>query len=62
MEMQLTAAEAEENMQPNLIAFCTVLLVLSTSALSLRLWSNYVTPSYIWGWDDFFAVITLVSS
>ncbi|OTA96138.1 hypothetical protein M434DRAFT_393220 [Hypoxylon sp. CO27-5] len=59
MEMQLTTAEANQSRQPNLIALCTILLVSSTLALSLRLWSNYVTPFYHWGWDDFFAAMTL---
>ncbi|KAI1142337.1 hypothetical protein F5Y05DRAFT_370569 [Hypoxylon sp. FL0543] len=59
METQPTAAEANESLQPNMIALCTVMLTLSTLALSLRMWSNYVAPSHHWGWDDFFAAITL---
>ncbi|KAI1206599.1 uncharacterized protein F4807DRAFT_226546 [Annulohypoxylon truncatum] len=59
MATQLTAAEADESRQPNLIALCTVMLISSTLALSLRFWSNYVAPSHHWGWDDLFAAITL---
>ncbi|KAF2969951.1 hypothetical protein GQX73_g3598 [Xylaria multiplex] len=59
MATNLTTAEMNENMQPNLIAMCIAILFFSTLALSLRFWSNYVTPSYRWWWDDFFAAITL---
>jgi hypothetical protein len=56
----LTPAQALETQQPQLIALCTVMLVLSMSALGLRLWSNYIATNHRWGWDDFFAIITLV--
>ncbi|TGJ85287.1 hypothetical protein E0Z10_g3505 [Xylaria hypoxylon] len=60
MATQLTAAELNDTLQPNLIALCTTLVALSTLALSLRLWSNYITLGYRWGWDDVFATLTLV--
>lgn len=62
MATQLTAKEASETLQPNLVALCVIMLTLSTLALSLRMWSNYINPAHNWWWDDFFAVITLVSS
>lgn len=60
MVAEATPADANESLQPGLIALCTVMLVLSILALGLRLWSNHIVPSHQWGWDDFFAVITLV--
>lgn len=62
MAAQLTTEEASQTLQPNLIALCVIMLTLSTLALSLRMWSNYINPAHNWWWDDFFAVITLVSS
>ncbi|KAI0539788.1 hypothetical protein GGR58DRAFT_463416 [Xylaria digitata] len=59
MTTNLTTAEMNESMQPNLIGLCVATVFLSTLALSLRFWSNYVTLSYRWWWDDFFAAITL---
>ncbi|KAI0021211.1 hypothetical protein F4780DRAFT_292841 [Xylariomycetidae sp. FL0641] len=59
MAAQLTAAEANATLQPNLIALCTAMVVLSTLALGLRLWSNCVSPGYRWWWDDLFAAIAL---
>ncbi|KAK6208474.1 putative secondary metabolism biosynthetic enzyme [Pestalotiopsis sp. IQ-011] len=59
MATRLTAEEASETLQPNLIALCVIMLTLSTLALSLRMWSNYINPAHNWWWDDFFAVITL---
>ncbi|GAW22663.1 hypothetical protein ANO14919_122050 [Xylariales sp. No.14919] len=59
MATNSTATKTEEDMQPNLIALCVATLVFATLALSLRFWSNCVTPSYKWWWDDFFAAITL---
>ncbi|KAI0179745.1 hypothetical protein GGR52DRAFT_587285 [Hypoxylon sp. FL1284] len=59
MTTQLTAAASNDSLQPNLIALCTIMLVLSTTALSLQLWSNYIIASHRWGWDDLFAASAL---
>ncbi|KAK8030029.1 hypothetical protein PG993_011320, partial [Apiospora rasikravindrae] len=59
MATQLTAAEAGDNVQPNLLALCSIMIALPTVALSLRLWSNHITYAHRWGWDDFFAVLAL---
>ncbi|KAI0431573.1 hypothetical protein F5Y09DRAFT_330270 [Xylaria sp. FL1042] len=59
MAIDLTVAEMNETLQPNLIALCTITIVLSILALSLRVWSNYIVSSYRWWWDDLFAAITL---
>ena len=56
----MAPADPNESVQTNLIALCAIMLALSILALGLRLWSNHIVPSHTWGWDDFFAVITLV--
>ncbi|KAI1176670.1 hypothetical protein F4777DRAFT_545477 [Nemania sp. FL0916] len=59
MTTQLATTGMNESLQPGLVALCVIFLVLSTLALSLRLWSNYITFDYRQGWDDFFAALTL---
>ena len=50
-----------ESKQADIIALNVVMLVAASLALGLRFWSNYLSPSHRFGYDDFFALITLVS-
>ena len=52
----------EANDQPNLIALCTVMLILATLAVLLRCWFVFVSPAHKFGLDDFFAILALVSN
>ena len=51
----------EASKQPNLVALCTVMLTLATLAVLLRCWSVFVSPTHKFGFDDFFAILALVS-
>ncbi|MCJ1225694.1 hypothetical protein MMC12_002343 [Toensbergia leucococca] len=51
--------ENEASKQPELIALCTVMLLLATLAVLLRCWSISVIPAHRFGFDDFFAILTL---
>ena len=50
-----------ESQQSGLIVLCSVAVSLPTIFVLLRLWSGRVQHDYRFGWDDFFAVATLVS-
>lgn len=57
--MEVRSLEASK--QPDLIALCTVMLTLATLAVFLRCWSVFISPTHKFGFDDFFAILTLVS-
>ena len=57
----IKASDLEASEQPNLIALCTVMLAFATLAVLLRCWSVIVSPTHIFGLDDFFAMLALVS-
>ena len=50
------------NRQPELIALCTVMLILAALAVILRCLAIFLSKTHRFGWDDIFAVVTLVSS
>ena len=57
----MRASNLEASEQPELIALCTVMLSLATLAVLLRCWFVFVSPTHLFGLDDFFAIIALVS-
>ena len=57
----MEARNLEASKQANVVALCTVMLTLATSAVLLRCWSVFVSPTHKFGFDDFFAILVLVS-
>lgn len=58
----MEVSNLEASKQANLIVLCTVMLTLVALAVSLRCWSVFVSPTHKFGFDDFFAILALVSS
>ena len=57
----MSTMDVDASKQANLIALCTVMLTLATLAVLLRCCSVAVSPTQRFGFDDFFAVLALVS-
>lgn len=53
--------DPDETRQPGLIILCTVMLIIAIVAVSLRFWSNSISPAHHFGYDDLFAFLALVS-
>ena len=48
------------NQQPGLIALCVVMLTLAVVSVALRCWSIWGSRTHKFGYDDVFAILTLV--
>ena len=59
--METSNTNTDANRQPGLIALCTVMMILAIIAVLLRSWSVYVSSKHKFGYDDLFAILTLVS-
>ena len=56
----MSPAEVDESQQPGLIALCVVMLTLSVVSVCLRCYSIRVSGTHMFGYDDAFAILTLV--
>ena len=50
-----------EDKSPELIILCTVMLVVSTIVVAIRCLAVWAGPNHKFGWDDYFAIATIVS-
>lgn len=56
----MSSAESDGNRQPGLIALCVLMLILAVVSVALRCWSIWGSPNHRFGYDDAFAILTLV--
>lgn len=56
----MSSAESDGNRQPGLIALCVVMLTLAVVSVALRCWSIWGSRTHKFGYDDAFAILTLV--
>ena len=50
----------KNNKQADLIALCAIMVAATTAITLLRCWAVKINPNRRFGWDDGFAVATLV--
>lgn len=56
----MSSAESDGNRQPGLIALCVSMLILAVVSVALRCWSISGSRNRRFGYDDAFAILTLV--
>lgn len=56
----MSSAESDGNRQPGLIALCVSMLILAVVSVALRCWSISGSRNRKFGYDDAFAILTLV--
>lgn len=56
----MSSAESDGNRQSGLIALCVLMLILAVVSIALRCWSIWGSPNRKFGYDDAFAILTLV--
>ena len=54
------AVSPEPSRGPGLAALCIVMIVLSTLAVILRIWSRLTSKKQRFWWDDWCAIMSLV--
>lgn len=56
----MSSTESDGNRQPGLIALCVLMLLLAVVSVALRCWSIWGSRNHKFGYDDAFAILTLV--
>jgi hypothetical protein len=56
----MSSAESDGNRQPGLTALCVLMLILAVVSVALRCWSIWGSNNRRFGYDDAFAILTLV--